>query len=450
MPEDSQTISETVHAVAEGQLSSRQWVQACLDRIRDNEDIGSWSYVDEARSLERADHMDWLRKDGSALGPLHGCPIGLKDIIEVRGMPHGCGSPLMGQVSESNAVLVDALEAAGAVIMGKTETAEFAFLNPARTKNPHSPKYSPGGSSAGSAAAVASGDVPVAIGSQTNGSVIRPASYCGIYAMKPSAGIIPRIGVFEQSPTLDQIGLFATNLEDLGLVADALSVHDSRDPHSIATPRPFCLAGVQAEPPIEPNFAIMSLPYGQLQSRASKGGFSEVADALQGRVEILEAPPTFNQLIEVQRTIHLSEIFQAFDAMGLRGNSQLSAVLSKTLAEGESISSSQYEEALMARESLAAFFDNFFEDFDAILSPSSAGEAPLLSEGHTGSPIFCTIWTLAGLPALNLPVMQGEQGLPIGLQMIGRRRDDARLLRTARWFMTTLFDEGERQCFQNR
>ena len=443
MAECGQSIAETVKAIAEGHLTSRQWVEHCLGRIRDNETNGSWSYVDKERALKRADELDWMRNDGSAFGSLHGCPVGVKDIIEVEGMPHGCGSTLMGEVSEANAVLVDALEAAGAVILGKTETTEFAFLNPARTKNPLSSEHTPGGSSAGSAAAVASGDVPVAIGTQTNGSVIRPASYCGVYAMKPSAGIIPRTGVFEQSPTLDQIGLFATSLEDLGLVIDVLSVHDSRDPHSIAAPRPSCFAGVQAEPPMEPNFAIFKLPYSDLQSDACTEGFREVADSLEGRVEILEAPPTFGQLIEAQRTIHLTEAYHAFDAMGFIGNSQLSEVMTKMLTDARAVSQSQYEEALIIRDSLTEFFNNFFEDFDAILSPSSSGEAPPLSEGNTGNPIFCTVWTLAGLPSLNLPILQGENGLPIGLQMIGRRRDDARLLRTARWFITALFDEGE-------
>jgi Asp-tRNA(Asn)/Glu-tRNA(Gln) amidotransferase A subunit family amidase len=194
---------------------------------------------------------------------------------------------------------------------------------------------------------------------------------------------------------------------------------------------------------MEPNFAIMTLPYSDQQSHACTEGFREVADSLEGRVEILEAPPIFEQLIEAQRTIHLTEAFRAFDSMGFIGSPQLSEVITKMLAEGQSVSQSKYEEALIIRDSLTEFFDNFFEDFDAILSPSSSGAAPLLSEGHTGNPIFCTVWTLAGLPSLNLPILQGESGLPIGLQMIGRRRDDARLLRTARWFMTALFNEGE-------
>jgi len=441
--DSTQTVAETVEAIAEGRLTARQWTEHCLSRIDSPETIGAWSFIDRDRALKRADAMDFLRKDGSAMGALHGCPIGLKDIIEVQGMPHGCGSPLMGQLSERNAVLVDALEAAGAVILGKTETTEFAALHPAKTKNPHSLEHSPGGSSAGSAAAVAAGEVPITIGSQTNGSVIRPASYCGVYAMKPSAGIISRTGVFEQSPTLDQMGVFAASLADIASIVDVLSVHDSRDPHSIAAPRPACVEGYLSDPPMEPSLAIFTLPYQDLQSHACTEGFREIADALEGSIEVLEAPPVFDQLIESQRIIHLKEAAAAFETMGLFGHEQLSETMRSMLTQGAVYSDDQYQEALDIKHSLTAFFDNFFEDFDAILSPSASGEAPLLSEGHTGNPIFCTVWTLAGLPTLNLPILQGEHGLPIGVQLIGRMRDDARLLRTAHWLINELFDEGE-------
>lgn len=432
-----------VEAIAEANLTARQWTEHCLAQIDSSDAIGAWSFIDRDRALERADAMDWLRKDGSAMGTLHGCPVGLKDIIEVQGMPHGCGSPLMGQISVTNAALVDALEAAGAVILGKTETTEFAALHPARTKNPRSSEFSPGGSSAGSAAAVGAGEVPIAIGSQTNGSVIRPASYCGVYAMKPSAGIMPRTGVFEQSPTLDQMGVFATSLADIALIVDALSVHDSRDPHSIAAPRPACVEGYLSDPPMEPNFAIFTLPYQDLQSHACTEGFREIVEALDGRIQVLEAPPLFDQLIEAQRVIHLKEAAVAFETMGLFGHDRLSQILHSMLTQGAAYSEKQYQEALEMKQSLNAFFDNFFEDFDAILSPSASGEAPLFSEGHTGNPIFCTVWTLAGLPTLNLPILEGVNGLPIGVQLIGRSRDDARVLRTAHWLMNELFDEGE-------
>ena len=438
-----QTITETVKAIAGGVLSARQWTEHCLERIEAGSATEAWSFVDSERALKRADEMDHLRNDGSAFGALHGCPVGVKDIIEVKDMPHGCGSSLMGELSNSNAALVDALESAGAVILGKTHTAEFANLHPAPTKNPRSQEHSPGGSSAGSAASVAAGEVPIAIGSQTNGSVIRPASFCGVYAMKPSAGIIPRVGTFEQSPTLDQMGVFATSLSDIALTVDALSVHDNRDAHSIAAPRPACLAGYLSDAPIEPNFAIMTLPYRDRQSRACTEGFRELADALGKQVEILEAPSVFNQLIDAQQVIHLKEAATIFSTMGFMGHDQLSDTLKAVLKRGHSFSDEQYQEALLIKSSLDEFFKSFFEDFDAILSPSAAGEAPLIAEGHTGDPIFCSIWTLAGLPTLNLPVLQGENNLPIGVQMIGRAKDDARLLRTARWFMSNLFDEGE-------
>ena len=194
---------------------------------------------------------------------------------------------------------------------------------------------------------------------------------------------------------------------------------------------------------MDPNFAILTLPYSKLQSRACTEGFRELANALEGQVEVLEAPPMFEELVRAQRTIHMTEAYQAFDRLGFVGSSDLSGILAKMLEEGKNFAQNEYDEALEIKASAGSFFQSFFEDFDAILSPSASGEAPLLSEGHTGNPIFCTVWTLAGLPTLNLPIMQGENGLPIGLQMVGRLRDDARLLRTARWFMTTLFDEGE-------
>ena len=437
------SIQATVDAIAEGHLTSRRWVEHCLARIDDTEDVKAWSFIDRERALNRADRLDRLRRDGSAFGPLHGVPVGVKDIIEVADMPHGCGSELMGAVSENNASLVDALESAGAVILGKTETTEFATMHPAPTKNPHGLEYSPGGSSAGSAAAVAAGAVPLAIGSQTNGSVIRPASFCGVFAMKPSAGIIPRTGVLEQSPTLDQMGVFAATLEDLALGVDCMNVHDSRDQQSIDAPRPQCLSGFYSDVPIEPCFAAFRLPYSDRQSVACTEGFREVTDMLDTHIEILDAPPVFDQLIEAQRRIHHKEAYIAYDALGIVGRESLSDELKNMLKSGKAVSDDEYTEALEVKKSLEGFFNNFFEDFDAILSPSAAGEAPLMSAGHTGDPIFCTIWTLAGLPCLNLPIMQGENGLPIGVQLIGRAKDDARLVRTANWLMTSLFTEGE-------
>ena len=356
-------------------------------------------------------------------------------------MPHGCGSSLMGEISSENATLIDALEGEGAIVLGKTETTEFAALNPAPTKNPHNLDYSPGGSSAGSAAAVAAGEVPLSVGSQTNGSVIRPASFCGVFAIKPSAGLISRTNVFEQSPTLDQMGLFASSLNDLALGLDCLSVHDSRDPHSFNLPRPKCFEGYHATAPIEPNFAVFRLPYSDRQSNDCTEGFREIVDALGKQVDILDAPPSFDQLIETHRIIHHREAFVAFDTMGFIGNEALSNCMTDLLNSGAKVPESQYQEALEIKVSLDAFFNNFFEDFDVILSPSAAGEAPQLSDGNTGDPIFCTIWTLAGIPTLNLPLLKGSKGLPIGMQMIGRKNDDARLFRTARWFMKNLFEE---------
>ena len=444
------TVASTVNLIREGSLTSREWVQNSLNQIEAHADVGAWSHVDSERSLERADQLDQIRKSGRAIGALHGCPIGLKDIIEVAGMPHGCGTPLMGQISTQNAALVDALEFHGAVVIGKTETTELATMQPARTRNPLNLDYSPGGSSAGSAAAVAAGDVPLAIGSQTNGSVIRPASYCGVFGMKPSAGIIPRVGVYEQSPTLDQMGLFATSLEDLATVWDCLSVHDSRDPHSINHPRPHCVQDLATPAPIEPNFAVFQLPYQNRQKADCTAGFAELIETLDGRVEVLEVPPVLDQVIQAHRIIHLREMHAAFTALDIANRPELSEQLRALVLEGEKYTKDEYENALMIKSSVESFFSNVFEDFNAILTPSAAGEAPLFSEGITGDPIFCTIWTLAGLPCISLPILEGENQMPIGVQIVGKKADDGRLFQTAHWLMTTLFSEGTDTCSPNQ
>ena len=436
------TIKATVEQIRDGFVTSHDWVQNSLSQIHARPEVAAWSYVDGERALARADRMDQMRKQGRAFGRLHGCPIGLKDIIEVAGMPYGCGSSLMGETSASNAALVDALESEGAVILGKTETTEFASMTPSPARNPLNTEYSPGGSSAGSAAAVAAGQVPVAIGSQTNGSVIRPASYCGVYGMKPSAGMISRTGTFEQSPTLDQMGLFATCLDDLALVLDCLSHYDSRDAHSLNEPRPNCSLLVSEPAPIEPNFAVLQLPYADRQSPDCTAGFAELLETLEGRVEILEAPPVMDQVIQAHRIIHLKEMVAAFSALGFLGKSALSPQIQAALTEGDTYSDAQYQDSLGIRTAVMGFFENLFDDFNAILTPSASGEAPRLEEGHTGDPIFCTIWTLAGLPCINLPILQGANGLPIGTQVIGRKDDDGRLFRTANWLIQHLFTEG--------
>lgn len=438
------TAAEARSRIAEGQLTSVDLVKACLDRIMEtDEGIGAWAHVDAMGALEQAEELDAIRRKGNALGALHGVPVGLKDIFDVKGLPTGCGTPARkGYVAASDCAVVARLRDAGAVILGKTVTTEFAFLNPADTANPHNLAHTPGGSSSGSAAAVAAGQVPLALGSQTNGSTIRPASFCGIFGYKPTRGMISRSGVLQTSVTLDQVGVFARTLEDAGLLADALAGYDPSDPASFARPRPSAVAGINTEPPVEPDFAWIDMPYHDRLSADARAGFEEIIEALHGRVERIPAPKSVADLVHHQQVVHEYEIARHLADDFEKHWDLISGKLKLAVERGRSYSDQQYAESLSMVGGAENFFAAFFHDYDAILAPSAAGEAPLKAEG-TGDPVFCTIWTVAGLPCVNLPLLSGSAGLPIGVQLIGQAERDDRLMRTANWMIKTLATSDE-------
>ena len=431
---------QMVQMIRDGETTSVALVTAALDRIAENDDaLKAWIWLDRDGALAQAQAMDQLRQSGRALGALHGVPIGLKDIIDTADMPTESGSvAFAGRQPGFDAVLVSRLREAGAVILGKTATTPFAFMDPAATRNPHNLEYSPGGSSAGSAAAVAAGHIPIAIGTQTNGSVIRPASFCGVYGFKPSAGMIPRTGVLRTSETLDQVGVFARYYEDVALVGDVISEFDPVDPSSFCRPRPRLLNGVRSETPVAPNFVWVEMPYFDKLSDDSREGMMAVLDALGGQVERLDAGGPFTGLVESQNIIHYYEIARNLAKIRENHNDTLSPQVSKLFAYGATISDQAYQEAIELRNGAISYFGSFFNDFDAIITPSAPGEAPLFSEGSTGNPIFSTIWTLCGLPCLNMPVLMSENDMPIGVQLVGGPEEDDRLLRTGNWMLTKL------------
>ena len=431
---------QMVQMIQDGETTSVALVTAALERIAETDDaLKAWVWLDRDRALEQARAMDQLRQSGRALGALHGVPIGLKDIIDTADMPTECGSvALASRQPEFDAVLVSRLKAAGAVILGKTATTPFAFMDPAATRNPHNLEYSPGGSSSGSAAAVAAGHIPVAIGTQTNGSVIRPASFCGVYGFKPSAGMIPRTGVLRTSETLDQVGVFARYYEDVALVGDVISEFDPVDPSSFCRPRPRLLNGVCSELPVAPNFVWFEMPYFDKLSDDSREGMMDVLDALGGQVERLDAGEPFTGLVDSHNTIHYYEIARNLVKIRENHNDTLSPQVSKLLAHGATISDQAYQEAIELRNEAISYFGSFFNDFDAIITPSAPGEAPLFSAGNTGNPIFSTVWTLCGLPCLNMPVLMSENDMPIGVQLVGGREEDDKLLRMGSWMLATL------------
>lgn len=447
MMSDLHTLSaiDAVGAIAGGRISSVDLVQACLDHIAATDsEIRAWAYLDPDIALVQAQEMDRIRKSGKATGALHGVPVGLKDIVDTRFMPTECGSAAFaGRQPEADATIVNRLREAGAVILGKTKTTEFAYLHPTDTTNPHNAAHTPGGSSSGSAAAVAARHVPLAVGTQTGGSVIRPASFCGTYGAKPSRGVISRSGLFRTSASLDQVGGFANTLDDLALFLDVLGCFDPTDPDSFARPRPRQLDGARADAPLEPDLAWFDLPFYDRLTPDAAEGLEAVIEALGPRVERFPAAPQLAELTTVHKTIYDYEIARQMSPVQEAHGDALSALMRDAITRGLAIGEAQYEDALGVKTSADAFFTEHFNDFDAILAPSASGEALPLADGSTGDAVYCTIWTLAGLPCLTLPLLVGNAGLPVGVQLIGGREEDDRLMRTAAWVQRTLASEDE-------
>ncbi|HSD53853.1 MAG TPA: amidase [Burkholderiales bacterium] len=428
------SATDAARAIRDGAIGSEQLVEACLARVREAEPaVQAWHYLDAEYALAQGRARDQERREGRPTGPLHGVPVGVKDIIDTADMATEDGTVLhAGRTPAHDATVVSMLRAAGAVIMGKTVTTELATLSPGKTRNPHNPEHTPGGSSSGSAAAVAAGMVPLALGSQTNGSVIRPASFCGVYGFKPTHGLVPRGGVLRLSRTLDHIGVFARTLEDVALLGEQLVGYDERDPDTRPRARTPFVATAREDPPLPPLLAFVKGPAWDRATEETRGAFAELVAALGGHVAEIELPETTHQALEWHRVIMEAEMAANLGLEWDKGRDLLSASLRGRLERGREVKALDYLHACARIARINGGFDAIFERCDAIVTPSAPGTAPKGLD-TTGDPSFCTLWTLCGMPALNLPLMAGENGLPLGVQLVGRRDADARLLRTARW-----------------
>jgi Asp-tRNA(Asn)/Glu-tRNA(Gln) amidotransferase A subunit family amidase len=429
------SAAEGAKRIRDGLLTSEEWVGACLERIRAVEPkVQAWTFLDEQHALSQARAADERRRSGEAVGPLHGVPVGLKDIIDTADMPTENGCALhKGRAPRHDAAVVRTLRGAGAVMLGKTVTTECAYFSPGKTRNPHNLEHTPGGSSSGSAAAVAASMVPLALGSQTNGSVIRPAAFCGVYGFKPTHGLIPRTGVLQLSRTLDHVGLFARSIEDIALLAEQLAGYDEADPDTRPRARVPFQATAAEDPPIEPMLAFIKTPHWDKVDAEAKDAFGELAESLGDRVEEVQLFPSADAAWDWHRTIMDVEMASNFEPEWTRGRDQLSTQLRTLIERGREVKAVDYQRALRGIPPVAASLDELFmERYDAIITPAAPGVAPK-GLGATGDPRFCSLWTLLGMPALSLPLMQGAGGLPLGVQLVGRRGFDARLLRTARW-----------------
>jgi Asp-tRNA(Asn)/Glu-tRNA(Gln) amidotransferase A subunit family amidase len=438
-------LAEAAADIREGRITSVELVRDCLARIDEVEPaVQAWTFLDRDHALRQAEALDEHRRAGREIGPLHGVPVGIKDIFDTNDMPTEFGSPLWaGRTPRHDAAAVARLRAAGAVILGKTVTTEYAYFQPGKTRNPHDPKRTPGGSSSGSAAAVASYMVPGAIGSQTNGSVIRPAAYCGVVGFKPTHGLIPRTGALMLSRALDHVGVMARSVQDAALLAEAMAGFDPEDPDTRPIARPPLAAVAVGDPPLPPRLAFVKTAAWKHADAVTQAAFAELMDTLGETAAEVELGQSFENVADLHKTVMEAEMAHNFRRDYAQGRDKLSKQLCALIERGRTYTAFDYQAALGQAAALNEGLDAVFDEYDAILTPAAPGEAPVGEA--TGNPIFCTMWTFLGTPAVTLPLLRSEAGLPLGVQLVGRRGGDARLLRTAHWLVQTLTQPGARR-----
>jgi Asp-tRNA(Asn)/Glu-tRNA(Gln) amidotransferase A subunit family amidase len=442
MTEPTKNVSDlTALEVHEHLLSGQETVpefMAKLGRFVDGADqaIHAFAHRDDRVVALQADNLQRDRAAGHLPGPLFGVPVGVKDIIDTMDFPTEYGSPIhAGRYSVGDATVVSRLRAAGALIFGKTVTTEFATTHPGPTCNPHNLAHTPGGSSSGSAAAVAAGMVPVALGTQTNGSVIRPASFCGVYALKPSRGLLPRTGVLDQSPSLDEIGVFARNLEDIAKVTEIMSGDDGHDSASARqSPRRLYDVAV-SEPPLPPKFCFVKTPWWDDVEPEAREAYEAFVAHMGNDVEVVQLPDIVKQVAPWLVTVNEIELGVCLQKEWLHHRELLSEPLRARVEKSMTMSGTSYLIAKDRMFHVMNAFDEYFATYDAILCPAALGTAPH-SLKSTGNPIMQTVWSFAGLPSVNLPLLTLSNGLPLGVQAVGSYQNDARLLRSSRWLVS--------------
>jgi len=403
-------------------MTSEKLVEACLDRIaaRDGE-LAAWVHVNADASLARARALD---REASQ-GPLHGVPVGIKDIIDTADMPTEHGSPIYrGNRPRADAAVVALLRRSGCVILGKTATAEFANLHPPATRNPRNPAHTPGGSSSGSAAAVADRMVPLALGTQTGGSMIRPAAFCGVIGLKPSFGTINRTGVKPVSDSLDTLGLFANTVEDAALALSALSGLRAPDFSAKASPRIGFVRTSRWKDADAATRAALESAAGRLAAAGAD-------------VKNAALPPAVDALFDAQGLIMDFEAARALAWEQAHHRDAISATLRTRLERGWAVSREQYDGARQTARDARLQFADLMRGFDLLLTPSARGEAPQ-GLASTGDSLFNRVWTLLGVPCITLPWGNGPQGLPLGIQLVAAFDCDTALLAHAQWVTNAL------------
>ncbi len=426
-----------------GDFSAEDLTQSCLDRIAEREDaVGAWIYLDQDLALAQARTLDGLKKAGEPLGPLHGLPVGLKDIFDTADMPTECGSAFYeGRRPIEDSAVASLLRRSGAVILGKTVTTEWALSAPGKTANPHDPARTPGGSSSGSAAAVADHMVPLAIGTQTGGSVIRPASFCGVFGYKPTFGSISRRGVSMLARRLDTVGVFGSEVEDLALIADALMVYDPEDWDMLAEPGRNLSGALTKGGPGRVRFAFVRTPAWEDAEPDMAQALEDFIKGLGDLAHEVELEGLFDDILSTHQTVMHSNLAAFLGEAAEKAPEKMRSETHERVEIGKTVLAADYIRALGLAEAQAHALDGLFDHYDAILTPAAPGQAPE-GLGFTGKPGFNGMWTLLGVPAVSVPLLAGANGMPIGIQVVGRRGADGLVLRSAKWLWDRFGGQG--------
>ena len=430
----SLSVEELASKIKNAEISSVEVCEAYIERIKKFEkDVKAWVYFDKKILLEKAAEADDHRKSGKPTGSLHGVPIAVKDIIGTVDMPTECGTVIRkGKSYSQNAEIIDLLHSAGAIVMGKTATSELAYLGPSSTTNPHDKNRTPGGSSSGSAAAVASFMAPASIGSQTGGSIIRPASYCGVVGYKPSYGLISRNGVLKTSYSLDHIGMFGRKVEDVAMLAKVLIKKDKFDSATIHYSAENIVSETKKGPLFEPKFIFYKTEYWKMIDKKSKEAFEYFIKSFKKNIEIFDTPSYFKDIHRYHQIIHETDLANNFSVYFKKFKKKLSKYMQDAITKGNKHSAKEYAEAIDFMKRSYESYQEVFEDYHGVLTPSSPGVAPKGLKS-TGTAEFNKVWSYLGTPCISLPLLEGENNLPLGIQMIGDRYDDHRFLGVARW-----------------
>ena len=431
----SLTIAEAASAIASGELTSAQLVSSCLERIDTVEDkVKAWVLVDRDGALAAAQRMDRELAQGKQRGALHGIPLGIKDIFYTAGLPTEAGSKAWaGFIPDYDATSVTRLKEAGAIVLGKTHTTEFAYFDPAATRNPWNTEHTPGGSSSGSAAGVAAGMCPAALGSQTMGSVLRPAAYNGIVGFKPQFGRISVYGVVPVSPTLDHVGILARTVTDTAIVFQAIASHDPKDALTLNEPVPDYIASLQRQSP--PRLGLVRAFFYENADEEMRQHTDEVVARLSqagATVEEVAPPPSFATIIDNARLIMAFEAAESHRESFARHGDKYRDGIRKLIEDGRAINPSDYRKALNVRRQQCAEMESLLQESDALLTPGIPGAAPH-GLASTGSPVMQAPWTIMGVPSLSLPSGLSRNRLPLSVQLASPTRAEARLLAVARW-----------------